>query len=97
MLVQQAQLLRFRRRFEDDAAPIRDSMLGPEPRDGLHRLLAERRREVMWSSARCARPASTSMSRTIIGPRVIIAAGFEKSRKTSRHRLVRRYLPSAGW
>ncbi len=45
---------------------------------------------VMWTSARRASRVNTSMSRTIIGPRVIIEVGFEKSPSTSRHCLVSR-------
>jgi hypothetical protein len=47
--------------------------------------------------ARRAARSSTSRSRTIIGPRVMIENGFAASASTSRHARVSRYRPSAGW
>ena len=46
---------------------------------------------------RLAASTSTSMSRTIIGPRVMIPNGFAASRNTSRHARVSLYFPSTGW
>ena len=49
------------------------------------------------TSARRAASTSTSTSRTIIGPRVMIENGFAAPASTSRHARVSRYRPSAGW
>ena len=47
--------------------------------------------------ARFAASTSTSMSRTIIGPRVMILIGFAAWASASRHARVSLYRPSAGW
>ena len=64
-------------------------------------------RQISWSSvgtenvtvtsARPAASASTSMSRTIIGPRVMIENGVAARPSTSMHARVSLYRPSAGW
>ena len=53
---------------------------------------------VTETSARCAASTSTSTSRTISGPRVIIVERVRAPRaSTSRQARVSRYRPSAGW
>ena len=52
---------------------------------------------VTETDARCDASTSTSRSRTIIGPRVMIENGLDASRKASRQPRVTRYRPSAGW
>jgi hypothetical protein len=47
--------------------------------------------------ARFAASTSTSMSRTIIGPRVMILSGFAAWASTWRQARVSLYRPSAGW
>ena len=49
------------------------------------------------TSARRAASASTSMSRTISGPRVMIPNGFDASASASMQPRVSRKRPSAGW
>src|SRR5260370_17177590 len=44
-LVQEGQLFRWRRRLQDDLPPVRDRVHAAEPRPGLHRRLAEGRRQ----------------------------------------------------
>ena len=51
---------------------------------------------VTLTSARAAAAASTSMSRTIIGPRVMIPNGVAAAPSTSMHARVSLYRPSAG-
>ena len=53
--------------------------------------------KVTCTFARRAARASTSTSRTIIGPRVMIANGFAWSASASMHARVSRYRPSTGW
>jgi hypothetical protein len=53
--------------------------------------------KVTLTSARRAASHSTSRSRTIIGPRVMIENGFAASRRTSRQARLSLYRPSAGW
>jgi hypothetical protein len=48
------------------------------------------------TSARFAAATSTSRSRRISGPRVMIENGFAASPSASMHARVRRYRPSAG-
>src|SRR5229473_3138855 len=42
MLAEEGQLLRFRRRFEDNAAPVGNALRGSESGHGFHRRLAQR-------------------------------------------------------
>ena len=75
-------------------ARVRGRRLGSLPD-----LLVERRDRERHATRPPASHASTSTSRsrTIIGPRVMIPNGFDASRSTSRHARVSLYLPSAGW
>jgi hypothetical protein len=49
------------------------------------------------TDARRAASTSTSRSRTIIGPRVMIENGFAAAASSSTQARVSRYRPSAGW
>jgi hypothetical protein len=51
---------------------------------------------VTLTSVRCAAATSTSMSRTISGPRVMIPNGLAAAPSTSMQARVSRYRPSAG-
>ena len=52
---------------------------------------------VTETSARLAASVRTSMSRTIMGPRVMIENGVEARASSWMQPRVKRYRPSAGW